>query len=300
MPKPKIDVSRLQLNEQAINEVVNLLVSIQQPFTMEISNYTTRIRSKKHNYLFMKQEQPLQVFAAKAKIEKDLRSVKNPPKDQPQDVHYYETNFRHEFYSDVVHNIDLKSAYASILYNAGFITGTTYEYIMSLSKTERLAAVGMIASRKEIYTHSKDGRVLKMTEIVNPLAPFFFFCVRKTAEIIHSLRVHVIKESFLFSWVDSIYYLNKNENYQKVSQDYLYSEYKIDSSFKELSDFELKSKNEFYKISYTENCTKDTKVFNIPHPESKLKKKIINYLLTKSYDTTKKPDGIKSYRAKAR
>lgn len=282
--KPKYD--KLEMNEANIQLYVDLLKSIRMPFKMEVSNYTTRITSECYNLYFVKNEQSLKTFAAAAKIKSDLQKVKNPPEIDINTVSYFDTNFKHEFFSDVCHNIDIKSAYASILYNAGFITGSTFKYLSSLDKMERLAAVGMCASRKEVFFHDRNGNIKSRYELVNPLSNFFFFCVQKTGNIIEDLRQQIFKDSFLFSWVDSIYYLNENENYRTICQEYLLEEYNLESTFKRLNDFEVKMKDEFYKIQFIEEGKTKPKYFNIPYPETQLKRQIINYLLTKKYTKT--------------
>lgn len=281
MPKPQY--TKLEMNEANIQLYVDLLKEIRMPFKMEVSNYTTRITSECYNLYFVKNEQSLRTFAAAAKIKSDLMKVKDPPVIDISRVSYFDTNFKHEFFSDVCHNIDLKSAYASILYNSGYITGSTYKYLSGLDKMERLAAVGMCASRKEIFYHDKNGNIKSHSETVNPLSNFFFFCVEKTGNIIEDLRQQIFRESFLFSWVDSIYYLNDNPNYRTICQEYLIEEYNLESTFKNLFEFEVKMKNEFYKIQFREEGKTRVKQFNIPYPETKLKRQIINYLLTKKY-----------------
>lgn len=276
----------MQLNQTLINEYIDLLTAIKMPFVIEVSNYTTRITSENYNVHFLDKEQNLRVFAAAAMITKDLQSVKNPPTTKAENVNYYTTNFGafgYGFYSDVVHNIDLKSAYATILYNDGFITGKTFDYLSKLPKMERLAAVGMCASRKDIFTHNAAGRITASAQKVNPLSSFFFYCVERTEQIIQDCKVNFLTDSFLFSWVDGMYYLNKNDGYKTLTMDYLKNHYNIESTFTLLTDFEMRIKNDFYKLSYKKDGENDVIKFNIPIPETKLKKQVINYLMSKNY-----------------
>jgi len=53
--------------------------------------------------------------------------------------------------TDVIFNIDIKSAYATILKNDGLITQKTFDFINRLPKQERLTAVGMLAGKKNIF-----------------------------------------------------------------------------------------------------------------------------------------------------
>lgn len=250
---------------------------------MQISNYTTKISSENHNVTFIKSMQSNRVFAAAAYLKNDLKGLPVPDIDMKKNC-YYDTQFKGEgFYSDTAFNIDIKNAYANILFNDGFISGKTFKYLCKLHKQERLTAVGMLASRKMIFCHASNGKIYSFDEIVNPLSNFFFYCVQKTENIIHDIKNKILKESFLFSWVDSVYYLNDNIAYKNIVQEYLRDEYNLKSSFKRLSEFDVKTKNNSYRISFKETEDDLYKNFNIPFPEMNFKKEICNYLLTKKY-----------------
>ena len=277
----KSKVLKLTLNEKNIRLFVDLLKNAKTPFSMQVSNYTTKIISEPYNVSFVKGLQSKRVFAAASYLKKDLAGKKIPNVDMKK-CDYYDTNFRGlEFYSDRCFNIDIKQAYATILYMDGFITKKTYDYLKNLPKMERLAAVGMLASHKTIFRHDKLGRIIKVEEIINPLSDFFFYCVQKTENIIHDVINKILQEAFLFSWVDGVYYMNENTGYKNVTMQYLKTEYGLESTFKELNNFEVKIKNQSYRISFLQDG--EEKVFNIPLPVMQLKKDIINYLLEKKY-----------------
>ena len=274
---------KLQMNEKNIKLYIDLLTKIKCPFTLETSNYTTKIISDTYNVYFLKGIQSNQTFAAAAKIKSDLKNTEIPVIDMARNC-YFDTGFKGEgFYSDRVYNIDIKNAYPSILYNAGFIKLSTYEYLNKLPKKNKLAALGMLASKKDIFHHSKTGEVFKMEERISPLSNFFFYCVQETENIIQSCKNQILMDSFLFSWVDGIYYLNHNDNYRSITQNHLKKDFNLDSSFQVLTDFEVQLKKEHYKINFIDAKQKN-KIFNIPLPQTKLKKEIIHYLLTKKYD----------------
>lgn len=281
MPVIKKPALKLHLNEKNVKLFVDLLRKQRAPFKMQISNYTTKIISEHHNVTFVKSMQSNRVFAAAAFLKNDLKNVPPPGIDMKKNC-YYDTNFKGvDFYSDVAFNIDIKHAYANILFNEKFISEKTFKYLSGIPKQDRLAAVGMLASRKVIFEHGRDGKIYNFTEDVNPLSNFFFYCVQKTENIIHDIKNKILKESFLFSWVDGLYYLNDNKAYQAVTQEYLQDEYGLNSSYKELREFEVKTKNSSYRISFKEND--NLKTFNIPFPEMEFKKQICDYLLTKNY-----------------
>lgn len=272
---------KLHLNEKNIKMFTDLLKKSKQPFEMQISNYTTKIISQHYNVSFIKAMQSNRVFAAASKLKKDLSQITVPDIDMKKNC-YYDTNFKGtDFYSDLAFNIDIKHAYANILYNKGLISKDSFIYLSRLPKQDRLAAVGMMASRKVCFSHGRDGHIKDFHEIVNPLSNFFFYCVQETENIIHDIKNKILQESFLFSWVDGIYYLNDNKSYQEITQQYLKDEYNLNSTFKKLTEFEVSVKRNSYKISFKEN--EDYKKFNIPFPEMEFKKQICDYLLTKEY-----------------
>lgn len=250
---------------------------------MEVSNYTTRIISKSYNIHFMKGEQSSRTFAAAAKVKKDVSDCVLPEIDMSRNS-YYDAVLKGEvFYADTVYNIDIKNAYPSILYNNGYISTATYEYINKLDKEEKLAALGMLASRKEIFHHNRSGDIVRIEERVNPLSNFFFFCVQKTEHIIQSCKNQILMESFLFSWVDGIYYINHNENYRSITQMHLKKDFNLESSFQVLTEFEVQLKKDHYSITFKDEKG-NKKLFNIPLPESNLKIRIIGHLMSKPYD----------------
>ena len=124
----KSKVLKLTLNEENVRLFVNLLKKAKTPFDMQVSNYTTKIISEPYNVSFVRGLQSNRVFAAASYLKKDLAGKKIPNVDMKK-CDYYDTNFRGlEFYSDRCFNIDIKQAYATILYMDGFITKKTYDY----------------------------------------------------------------------------------------------------------------------------------------------------------------------------
>jgi hypothetical protein len=279
MNKP--EVLRLDLNEREIKNYIDLMKNLKIPFKVAISNYTVRITNKNYDIYFLKNNQSNKVFAAAAKLRADLKDKICPPLESENK--YFDTNFKGDvFYSDTVQNLDLKSAYATILNNENFISNETFKYLSNLDKLDRLAAVGMIASKKEIFNYDKKGNLISNETVKNPLSDFFFYCVQKTEFIISDIRQQILQEDFLFSWVDGIYYLNPTASYNKVAELYTRETYGMKLTFKNLSQFEVLKKKNHYNITFLEP-KKIKKEFNIPFKDAPIKKQIINYLLTKKY-----------------
>lgn len=175
------------------------------PFQLHCSNYTTKIETDIFDRKFVYSLQSNQCFAAFAKVKKDVKD-KKVPSISKDELCYFEHDFRASCRIEKVFNIDLKSAYATILYNDGFITGKTYRYLSKLPKHDRLASVGMLASKKKTFVFSKIGTVIQYESSVSPLENFFYYAVQRTFEIMQELK-SILRGNYLFTWVDGIYFI---------------------------------------------------------------------------------------------
>ena len=228
------------------------------PFELTCSNYTTKIESDVLRRKFVYTMQSNQTFAAFAKIKKDVKEKPVPDVDK-ESLIYFEHDFKRSCTIDRVFNIDLKSAYASILYLDGFISADSYAYLGRLSKHDRLAAVGMLASRKHGFIFGRNGDVRSYEQKVSDLENFFFYAVKRTYEIMSTLRA-LIGNSYLFTWVDGIYFipdmdaLVRCENYLRRIK-FRYSE-------EILSDWIVSVESSAVRISFLKEG--QPKVFNLP------------------------------------
>jgi hypothetical protein len=273
---------KAMLDEQAVNAYIELHKQMKLPFTLSISNYTQKIESDYCNITFLKTEQSKRVFAAFAKIKSDIKG-KPIPKITNDDVIYFQSNFLNkDFHADIIHNIDLKSAYATVLLNDNIISKKTFDYLATLKKQERLAAVGMLAGRKSIYTMDETGEPIDRTEKISETSGFFFHCVKRTGELMKEAAKH-LGEAFIFTWVDGIYFLQDEEasrNAAKIIQAY-FKENKYKTTFEVLTDFTVELKQDYYQCRYIKDGKR--KIINVPKPENKIAKKITEYLLKKKY-----------------
>jgi hypothetical protein len=184
------------------------------------SNYTTKIESPIMDRKFVYSFQSNQCFAAYAKLKRDVKEKPVPNIDK-EALQYFEHDFRESCIIDRVFNIDLKSAYATILYNDGIIRKDTFDYMARLPKHDRLAAVGMLASKKKTFGFGKGGEIKSYETSVSMLENFFYYAVKRTSEIMSVLKA-ILGQSYLFTWVDGIYF---TPNIEKLIQceDYLRS-----------------------------------------------------------------------------
>lgn len=145
-----------------------------------------------------------QCFAAYAKLKKDVRTKEVPYIDKEKLV-YFEHDFRYSTEIARVYNIDLKSAYATILFRDGYISLDTFKYLSRLPKHDRLASVGMLASKKKMFAFGGHGGITTFEQSISPLENFFYYAVQRTFEIMQTCKA-LLGGSYLFTWVDGIYF----------------------------------------------------------------------------------------------
>lgn len=267
------------LKGEAVENYIDLHKKLKIPYKIILSNYTTRIMSNAYDLHFMKTEQSNQTFAAFAKIKKECL-LKPLPIIQKDKLKYFTHKFKSgDFYADTIYNFDLKSAYANILLNDGYISKETFLYINKLPKLKRLAAVGMLAGKKNIYEISADGKVLSEEKIISETSNYFFYCVQKMAEIIKG-AADILGNGFLFSWVDGIYFIQNPDKVEESSQ-IIIEEYfnKINTpvTFEVLTEFQITEKKNHFKTTYLKEGK--IKIINIAKEDSILINKITSYLL---------------------
>ena len=271
------------LDAKVVNEYIELHKKLKIPFTLTMTTYTVKIVSNYCNIHFMKSEQPMQVFTAYNKVKRDVTQY-DIKKVNVNNLQYFSQNFQSDnFYSDIIYNVDIKSAYATILFNDGMISKETFEYLKKIPKMQRLAAVGMLAGKKNIFEMDADGEVITERTERSPTSDYFFYCVKRTAELVNTAAYH-LGAAFLFSWVDGIYYLEEHESSKragKILKEY-FADNKLESSFDVLREFEVTGKPDHYLCEYIKN---DKKTFmNVPKTDNKTIKKITDYLITKNYN----------------
>lgn len=242
------------------------------PFEVSISNYTVRVKSKYNQATYLASFRSKQCFAAFAKIKSDVRK-REVPKIRKSELRYYEHNFISSCNFPAITNIDLKSAYASVLMNDGYITKQTYDYCAKLSKMDRLASVGMLAGRKHIVKYDKSGRAYSHDFKVAETENFFFYCVKKVHEIMNTIR-YLSGDKFLFSWVDGVYILEDPET-EKTIAEYLKS-IGYNFSIDRLTDFDVKYLQS--KITITFKKGGELKEFNIPARKGYFANDLLYYL----------------------
>ena len=249
------------------------------PYEIELSNYTAKFSAPGLRINLSTNHFSNRTFAAYSKLKSDIKNHTAPAINEAN-VNYYEIKaFPDNFYCQSAENTDITAAYLTVMLRAGYISQETYDYIIKLPKMERLVCFGMLASRREIYTIDRAGRVLKCADKISEHSPFFFWAADNVYRIMHEIKTHIVPDTFLFSWVDGIYYIEQRENGKTpaVIHSYLKDVYGLDSKHKKLSDFTVQARPEIYKLQFNENGEKKT--FAVPRPQQYNKLKLIQSLL---------------------
>lgn len=247
-------------------------------FEIILTNYTAEIKSE-FNIKSSKNNIEKRAFIAFQKIKKDLKEFTANEIPQRSELNtYFETNETtilklNHFNLTGIHNIDLTAAYLTILKNDGFISLETFNYCFNiLNKKERLQCIGMLAAKKNLFKY-ENGELVNFQEKKSETEGVFFWCVDRTARIISDMRHLMSDHSFIFSWVDSIYYLDENNT--PVLEKYLL-ENNLKYKYKYLENVRVKEFKNFYLLQHSHDENKNT--FHLPKKENQYTKDLLKFL----------------------
>lgn len=260
---------------------IEMLADAELDFDLFASNYTMKIVVNGTNVNFIKNNQSNMVFAAYRKLQSDLSKFKVPD-IAAEEVNYFIHDFKNEIYSDHVFNIDLKSAYANILFMDNLISLETFKYLTKLQKQDRLAAVGMLASRKEIF-HFKNGQPETVENKRSEFSGFFFYAVKRTSEIMGELK-KICGNDYLFTWVDGIYF-HPVDKIMNECREYL-KEIKFPFSYESLFEFDVKMMPRYVDVTFKKDGK--LKQFALPVQDGQFRKIISDSLINSKYKTNEK------------
>lgn len=272
---------------------IKMLIENDIDFDLYTSNYAMKIILDDGQIInFTKHEQSRATFAAFSKLKSNLQD-KEKPNIQPDDVSYFIHDFKEPLYVESVCNLDLKSAYANVLFFDGMITKDTHKYLSKLVKKDRLSAVGMLASKKQVIEFRK-GQAVGEREERSEFAPFFFLAVKRTFEIMSELK-KICGKSYLFTWVDGIYFL-PDPGIEKACKQYLH-QIRFPFSSEMLSEFDVQFHPRSIKVSFFRNRKERKKRFDLPMPDSAFTKIMSNALLLVNYKKQKQNEKSKNRRS---
>ena len=272
----KRKTEKLMYNFLDIQNAVDFLEKNKIPYTMDLSNYTTTIECEYYRRQYLAKKQSMKTFIAFQKIKSDLDkwTANEKPEIKPEDLIYFKHNLKESFTFSKIWATDIKSAYATVLLNDYFIQPETFEYISSLNKHERLACVGMLASKKEhFYFNGEELNYSGCTR--SEYAPYFYHCINKTAQIMEGTIKDIHPDATLFYWVDCVYtWINQ----QKEIGEYLKKENYLFSQ-KLLKQMKITENPKHFFVNYIQEG--QIKTLNFPKPQN-IREKISNYFLEKA------------------
>jgi len=267
-----------ELSESEVKKYIDFLRANKEPYTLALSNFTTTLESEFLNVRFMKEEKSLTFFARSKELKKQVDlylSLNNV--GQVENVSYYDVKDCEDFISSKICNIDLSSAYLNVLYNNKVIDQILFDKLNLLSKPDRLGVVGMLASKKIKFFFDSDGNQYKEPESIENKEHrnIFFFCVLTTGIIMHEIK-KMLGESYIFTWVDGIYFKKVSEkklNEIKIFLEGINYPYKVEY----LTNFELHKNGQNIEIDYLKENKE--KSFSIPlEKNNKFAEEIYNYI----------------------
>lgn len=269
------------------NKILQLLQDLKLNFKCTLSNYTKTFEIDGYKQKFIKTKQPVEVFAAYARIKRDVKDKPLPIFDF-ENIKYYDYAFTQSIYHSSVGNIDLSSAYANILFRDKIIKRDTLHYLQRLTKAGRLAAVGMLAGKKTTYEFRKGEIFGEPIDISNVFAPFFYYCVQRTADVMDEIK-KLLGSAYLFTWADGIYFKNVPPKKYEQIETYL-KKMKLPYTYEELKEFKVDQDEYKYAISFQKGT--DIKKFNLPKPQE-LQTLVKDIILNNTNNTNKKNETSK-------
>ena len=165
--------------------------------------------------------------------------------------------------------IDIKSAYLTVLHNAGMICDKTFNFGNTINKEDRLKGVGMLATNKTTFNYM-DGECVSFFKDEPPRHANVFFYACYTVGIIMNEISAALGNDFFYFWVDGIYFKNTFGNIKKVVL--ILKRYNYKYSYENITQFNCELKNnygtEYITIKYLGKkkgkSADGLKIFNIP------------------------------------
>ena len=266
-----------------VNILLDEFKENEKDFTLKRTGYTVTLDSKRVKYLITSTIGGGELFKAANKIKKDVKNsnfiIDIAPKNT---IFYYSVNKSIQTGTtiyDKLYNIDITSAYATVLLNNNIITKETYNYLRTISKPNRLKAVGMLATQTAIYEFINGMPISFKIKSIPDQRNIFLFCCYEIGRIMDEISIAIGKD-FIFYWVDGIYF--KNEKNKEIIQNIL-NNYNYKHTFEQLNNFEIINKLNYIDINFDRK--EKRKKFCVPknnHDQiNKLTNKINNVI--KSY-----------------
>ena len=247
----KIKVAKTLFNKTNYKTYTELVRAAGLPYAMIRSRYTLKIVSDFCNIHFITNVTSTRTFAIAADIKRDCQNcgIEYPEIDKDS-LLYFSFNIAEVLNNaggEVIYNIDIKHAYASVLRNMRIITPETSDKLTNLSKQDRLAAVGTLAAKKRVFYYPGSGADVQYFQEIKDTENWFYVCVDEVQKLMLGIK-EILQGDFLMYWVDGVFFTGL-DNIQKV-MDFL-TRYGYAFSFDVCTNFKYYEDNSIKELSYT-------------------------------------------------
>lgn len=191
----------MKFKDKAFKIAFENLVFLEKDFIVKKSSSTNQIRYNNNTEIFSDSRFNFNVMHRYNELKKELEDNINFFQNDKETGYF---NFGKIVNNEKVFNIDLTSAYLTILYNTKKISKELFEKINGLKKSDRLKVLGMLAYQPFVFYYEK-GKLISNEQIKNKFRHIFFYCVKETFELIYKIK-NKIGADFVFSWVDGVYF----------------------------------------------------------------------------------------------
>jgi hypothetical protein len=259
-----------------INTLLEEFKENEKDFTLKRTGYTVTLDSKRVKYLITTSLGGNELFKAANKIKKDVKNSNFIIDIAPKNTIFYYSVYKSlqagTTIYDKVYNIDITSAYATVLLNNNVITQETYNYLRTISKANRLKAVGMLATQTAVYEFINGKAINFKIKTIPDQRNIFLFCCYEIGRIMEEISLAIGKD-FIFYWVDGIYF--KDEKNTEIIENIL-NNYNYKHTFEQLNNFEIINKTNYIDINFDRK--EKRKQFCVPKNDHDQINKLINKL----------------------
>lgn len=229
------------------------LVFLKKDFVVKKSSSTVQIHYAGEKEIYSDERMNFNVMHRANDLKKELKNHLDRFEKDEKEIGYYLYGSV-AFEGKKVFNIDIKSAYLNVLRNSGYISEQLFSKINFLPKKDRLKILGMLAYQPFSFYYER-GKLETTSQEKNPYRPVFFYCVKETFRIMKIIQKK-LKNDFLFSWVDGVYFTGE-ENINLVSD--ILKSHKLKFTTERLLYFNAKKSDELAFFTYNKFNHKKSK-----------------------------------------
>jgi hypothetical protein len=193
-----------------------------------------------------------------------------------ENIDYFEINkeVKEGDVFESVYCLDINGAYWQTALLMGIISKEIYTEGLKKDKVTRLASLGSLAKRKEVFRYNGVSYDHIETIRDNETENLWFAICKRVADIMQELK-KLVGDDFIFYWVDGIYFKKSEETVKKV-QEYL------DSCTYECKHEDV-SKIEFFRRKFLVHSNKGNSSKNFSWNPDGARKPKSNISLTEAY-----------------